>query len=102
MTDKEVLAIFAHGLIEQIAIRSMGRCEESDAIGCVIQLDKDKKAYIFRYIFATTEYGLIPIEYDKLEPNSIIHYHNNNDDVVTYAALHGDGIVDADEIELQS
>ena len=99
---EEVKSILAHGLIDLILSNKdiYEKSRECGAIGLVIHLEPIKKDYIFKYELDTCDYGLIEIKFGSLDPNSIIFYHDNNEDVIVKAALYGDGIIDEDELHV--
>ena len=100
LPDDEVRRILVKGLIDLITNQTDGRLDGCEAVGVVIEIDKIQKSYIFKYELETNNYGLIEIKYGSLSGCSIIYYHDENDDVIVKAALHGDGIISEDELKI--
>lgn len=100
LPDTELRKIFAHCIIELALVQAGDKLNGCGAVGVVIQLDSEEKSYIFKYELETQNYGLIEIKFGSLKPNSIIFYHENDEDVAVNAALHGDGIIDEEELKI--
>lgn len=96
MIQSDAIRILVKGLATHLILRSEGRENESGAIGTIIKVKRTdngkEECFLFKYIYKTGEFGLFPIDTVDVKPNDIIHYHDNESDVATYAALHGDSI----------
>ena len=102
MIQSDAIRILAQGLAEHLVLRSEGREKESQAIGTVIEVQRNdngqKDRFLFKYIYNTGEFGLSFINSADVGPNDIIHFHEDMGDMVTNAALHGDVITENDEL----
>jgi hypothetical protein len=98
LSKSEMSNIVIHGFIDYIISNCYDKLETCGAIGIVIQIDIKKESYIFKYELYSGNYGFIKIKYQSLKPNSIIFYHDNEEDVVTQAALQGDIVITDEDI----
>jgi hypothetical protein len=96
----EAIRILAKGLMDIIAANSGDRIDNCDAVGLVIQIDQIEKSYIFKYDLNTNEFGLEEIKYKSIIYNALLYYHDNEADTAVQAALHGDDIVDDNNLQI--
>jgi len=103
LTDHEVIQVLRTALLSEMWGRSEGRMDEAGAVVLVHELsDKDGiiQTYIIKFCIAgdmCKEWGIFPVETGKFKNGSLIYYHDSDADVATYAALHGDGVIDPEE-----
>lgn len=100
LSDVEVIEILVSGLISIISGQTNEQLDGCDAIGVVIELGSVQKSYIFKYEIDTQDHYLIEIKHGSLEPNSIVYYHDTQEDVIVKAAIHGEGIIDEKDLSM--
>lgn len=105
MKKIEIIHLLAAALYQQVCYRSENRRSDAGAVGVVQEFynaktEKNKK-YIIKFVFNTKgdieNWGVIPTTSNKCHQGDIIHYHDTEEEVVTKAALFGDGVMDSDE-----
>lgn len=101
LNNTEVIHILHTALLCFLYDHYGDRMDEANAIGVVHKCHNHEKRedefYIIKFDLKDgycTTWGIERIPNDKYKSGDIIYYHDTQEDVVTYAALHGDIAID--------
>jgi hypothetical protein len=93
LTANDAACILAEALVGHLIVLSEHRADGCDAIGqvlCGTMEDTRRVSFVFKYDLHTETWGINEVPVDKYPANTILYYHDTEEDAVTQAALHGD------------